>query len=45
MSPNNAGQTVELAPGEEVERFNLVFRIQHIIMLTTFLLLFSPGGR
>ncbi|MGD2062448.1 MAG: cytochrome b/b6 domain-containing protein [Nitrospirota bacterium] len=43
MSPENADQTIEPTPEGEVERFNLVFRIQHIIMLTTFLLLFFTG--
>jgi formate dehydrogenase subunit gamma len=43
MSPDNIHQAVELDPEGEVERFNLVFRIQHIIMLTTFLLLFFTG--
>jgi hypothetical protein len=28
---------------EEVERFNIIFRIQHIIMFTTFLLLSFTG--
>ncbi|HEX9593514.1 MAG TPA: cytochrome b/b6 domain-containing protein [bacterium] len=43
MSPDNVDQTVELAPEGEVERINLTFRIQHIIMLTSFLLLFFTG--
>jgi formate dehydrogenase subunit gamma len=43
MSPDSVAKPVEVAVEGEVQRFNLVFRIQHIIMLTTFLLLFFTG--
>lgn len=41
MSPANITATKEIP--QEIERFNVTFRIQHIVMFTTFLLLSFTG--
>ena len=43
MTPQTPTETSPTALPDEVERFNLVFRIQHVIMATCFLLLFFTG--
>ncbi len=43
MSPENHEPSPHEGLPEEVERFNIHYRIQHVIMLTTFIILFFTG--